>query len=70
MKKPLPETDLARERSILAYDPAMGGFLKFLRNEKDASPNTIEGYLQDVAQFLQATPRIAPPEEGGACAFQ
>ncbi len=70
MKKPLQETDLARERSILAHDPAMGGFLKFLRNEKDASPNTIEGYLQDVAQFLQATPRIAPPEEGGACAWR
>ncbi len=56
--------DLSRERSLLSRDPAMEAFLSYLRGERQASPRTIQGYFQDVAQFLQAAPSLtaaAPP---------
>ncbi|MBP5300442.1 MAG: tyrosine-type recombinase/integrase [Victivallales bacterium] len=67
MKKSSVAIDLSNERGRLAHDPSMLLFLKYLRQERQYSEHTVSSYFQDVAQFLNATPRILPPEGSESC---
>ncbi|MCF7854790.1 MAG: tyrosine recombinase XerC [Candidatus Pacebacteria bacterium] len=43
-------SDIAR--TIAAQDPHVDGFIRYLRNERDASQHTIDSYFRDIAQFI------------------
>ena len=60
MKKSAVTIDLAKERGVLAHDASMLSFRQYLAQERQYSTHTIDGYFQDVAQFLNANPRILP----------
>ena len=60
---------LQRYRSIVAKDGAVEGFVNYLTNEKQSSEKTIEGYFQDIAQFIQIIQEVSPGEAGGSCAW-
>ena len=62
-----PSAGLTEERHLIAHDKAVEGFLKYLANEKQASQNTLEGYFQDIAQFIHFVPEIVQGE--GDCAW-
>ena len=55
--------DLSEERGILAGDPVMVSFLRYLESERHYSAHTVDGYFQDVAHFLRIIPAIA--HDGG-----
>ena len=40
--------------SLVAADPAVAHFLSYLEGERNASENTISGYLGDLAQFVES----------------
>lgn len=57
-------TGLTEEREILAQDAAMKSYVAYLRSERGASPHTVAGCVQDVAQFLHLIPSACA---GGQC---
>ena len=67
MKKSAVTIDLSKERGVLAHDPAMLSFRQYLAQERQYSEHTVEGYFQDVAQFLNANPRILPSDGASEC---
>ena len=52
------DLDLSSERELLSKDEQMSGFIKFLRNEKILSENTVKNYFMDAAHFLHIVPNI------------
>ena len=58
--------------SLVAADPAVAHFLSYLEGERNASENTISGYLGDLAQFVESAwgaGARAPFDWGGADKF-
>jgi integrase/recombinase XerC len=55
-------TGLAEERAALSRDRAMNAYLDYLRAERGASPHTVAGCIQDVAQFLRLVPSVCTGE--------
>lgn len=58
--------------SLVAADPAVAHFLRYLEGERNASENTISGYLGDLAQFVESAwgaGARAPFDWGGADKF-
>ena len=56
---------LAAARALIARDDAVAGFCRYLALERLSSVNTQEGYYQDIAQFVEATPEIVPDAAAG-----
>ncbi len=52
---------------MLAHDSAMLSFRQYLTQERQYSSRTIASYFQDVAQFLNANPRVLPPDGTVEC---
>lgn len=67
MKKSSITIDLSKERGVLAHDASMLSFRQYLAQERQYSSHTVESYFQDVAQFLNANPRILPEEGNSEC---
>ena len=70
MRKSDVTIDLSKERGVLAHDELMLSYRRFLQQERQYSPHTIDGYFQDVAQFLNANPRILPVPGEHACRWK
>jgi len=70
-KKQNPSTSsdqsLAAEREVLAGDSQAKQFRQYLANVRLASPHTVAGYFQDLAQFLKKNPEILPAEGSTDC---
>jgi len=51
----------------LAADPAVDGFLRYLKTQRDASPHTLSNYARDIRQFIGITwPRKDGDAGGGS----
>jgi integrase/recombinase XerC len=61
------KNDLAAEREVLAGDSQARQFRQYLANVRLASPHTVAGYFQDIAQFLRKNPEILPAEGSTDC---
>ncbi|MFA6931342.1 MAG: site-specific integrase, partial [Lentisphaeria bacterium] len=53
-----PGLDLTAARSALAQDKAIQLFLRYLRNERQYSENTMKSYFLDAAHFIYFNPNL------------
>lgn len=65
-----PGLDLTAARAALAQDKAMQLFLRYLRNERQYSENTMKSYFLDAAHFIYFNPNLPQAPDSQSFAWQ